>query len=197
MKEWIISNTHFGHEKIIGYCNRPFKNVGQMDETLVSRWTNRVKPGDIIYHLGDVGFTNGDFLQKVLGRLPGKKILVTGNHDKSAHRMMEFGFDFACQGIIVNVAGLSNCAVLLTHRPLMEKPKYTPKELPQGLSYVIHGHIHNTTPEQRRLLLHKQEIADIPDWNINASVEVINYEPVPLVWLIQKHCTKCKGLDKS
>lgn len=70
MKEWIISDTHFSHAKIIEYCNRPFRNVEQMNETIIARWKGAVKPEDVVYHLG-------------ISQLPGKKILIRGNHDKS------------------------------------------------------------------------------------------------------------------
>ena len=32
---WFTSDTHFGHAKIIEYCDRPFADVQEMNETLV------------------------------------------------------------------------------------------------------------------------------------------------------------------
>lgn len=83
---FLISDTHFGHEKTCtvfrredGSPLRPFVSAEEMDEAMVSRWNARVRPGDKVYHLGDV-VINRKFLS-VLGRLNGDKVLIRGNHD--------------------------------------------------------------------------------------------------------------------
>ena len=50
---FIISDTHFSHDNIIGYSNRPFNNVEEMNETLVRNWNSVVKPTDWVICLGD------------------------------------------------------------------------------------------------------------------------------------------------
>jgi calcineurin-like phosphoesterase family protein len=50
-----------------------------MDETMVRRWNERVRPTDKVYHLGDV-VINRKSLQ-ILQRLNGDKVLIKGNHD--------------------------------------------------------------------------------------------------------------------
>ena len=50
---FFTSDTHFHHDNIIRFCNRPFKDVYHMDEELIKRWNEKVGPDDIIYHLGD------------------------------------------------------------------------------------------------------------------------------------------------
>lgn len=83
---WLISDTHFGHEKTCtvfkredGTPLRPFASAEEMDEAMVERWNARVRPGDKVYHLGDV-VINRKFLH-ILGRLNGDKVLIRGNHD--------------------------------------------------------------------------------------------------------------------
>ena len=83
---WLISDTHFGHEKTCtvfkredGSPLRPFSCAEEMDEYMVKAWNERVKPNDKVYHLGDV-VINRKFLH-VLGRLNGDKVLIRGNHD--------------------------------------------------------------------------------------------------------------------
>ena len=83
---FLISDTHFGHEKTCtvfkredGSPLRPFSSVEEMDEAMVKRWNERVRPKDKVYHLGDV-VINRKFLH-ILGRLNGDKVLIRGNHD--------------------------------------------------------------------------------------------------------------------
>jgi calcineurin-like phosphoesterase family protein len=83
---FLISDTHFGHEKTCttfkredGSPLRPFASAEEMDEVMVERWNSRVRPGDKVYHLGDV-VINRRFLS-VLSRLNGDKVLIRGNHD--------------------------------------------------------------------------------------------------------------------
>lgn len=80
---FFTSDTHYGHGKIIQYCNRPFNSVPEMDEELVQRYNKVVKPGDIVYHLGDFSFHyTQEEIEVLLKRLNGRKIFVSGNHDK-------------------------------------------------------------------------------------------------------------------
>jgi calcineurin-like phosphoesterase family protein len=77
--EWITADTHFGHENIIKYCQRPFSSVEEMDAELIRRWNERVSPKDIVYHLGD--FTLKKSADEYLDQLQGKIRLVPGSHD--------------------------------------------------------------------------------------------------------------------
>jgi len=83
---FLISDTHFGHEKTCtvftradGSPLRPFSCAEEMDEFMVKAWNERVRPNDKVYHLGDV-VINRKFLH-ILGRLNGDKVLIRGNHD--------------------------------------------------------------------------------------------------------------------
>lgn len=80
---WITSDTHFCHDNIIQYCGRPFANAESMNEGLIEQWNSVVKPGDIVYHLGDVtmGVNHRNEFPRIVNRLNGSKRLVVGNHD--------------------------------------------------------------------------------------------------------------------
>ncbi|MGX7234640.1 hypothetical protein [Enterococcus italicus] len=52
--KYFIADTHFFHEAVIGFSNRPFHNVEEMNQKLIENWNNVVKsPRDEIYILGD------------------------------------------------------------------------------------------------------------------------------------------------
>jgi len=79
MTIWFTADHHFNHVNIIKYCNRPFKNVEEMNTVLINRWNEVVKKGDIVYHLGDFAFEDP---RKFRVRLNGDIHLILGNHDK-------------------------------------------------------------------------------------------------------------------
>ena len=63
-KIYFTSDHHFGHKNIIEFSRRPFKDVDEMDEILIRKWNEKVKPEDEVYHLGDVGLSSSGKLRK-------------------------------------------------------------------------------------------------------------------------------------
>ena len=53
-KVFFTSDTHFYHGNIIRFCNRPFKDVEMMNETIIANWNNTIGQDDIVFHLGDL-----------------------------------------------------------------------------------------------------------------------------------------------
>ena len=37
---YYTADQHFGHTNIIYLCNRPFKDITEMDDTLIENWNN-------------------------------------------------------------------------------------------------------------------------------------------------------------
>jgi calcineurin-like phosphoesterase family protein len=50
MKFFFTADTHFNHDNIIEYCNRPFKNAEEMNDTLIINWNSVVGEHDTVYH---------------------------------------------------------------------------------------------------------------------------------------------------
>ena len=78
---FFTSDTHFNHANILRFCNRPFKNVEEMNETMIANWNRVVGTDDDIFHLGDFCLGGAVEWTSVLNRLNGKIHLIVGNHD--------------------------------------------------------------------------------------------------------------------
>ena len=148
---WVISDTHFGHENIIKYCNRPFKSLEEMHEYIIDKWNSVVKDGDKVYHLGDVYFSDKG---KILHKLKGQKRLILGNHDNAKDNYIQKFFKKILMWRMFPEFGL-----LLTHVPVYDKI------FNDKVRKNIHGHIHNNN-----------YIVD--ERYKNVSVEVIDYTPI-------------------
>ena len=83
---FLVSDTHFGHAGVCRFlaCDgitklRPWDTPEEMDEEMIKRWNDRVKPTDKVYHLGDVVINRKAL--SIMRRLNGDKVLIRGNHD--------------------------------------------------------------------------------------------------------------------
>lgn len=161
---WLISDTHFFHRNILTFKDdkdelirgKLFKDVNHMNEFMLDRWNERVKPGDIIYHLGDVMIGSKEDFQKFWPRLNGSKRLIVGNHDN---------IKFLAQGGFFKKIQMwrmfPEFGLLLTHVPIHESGLYRRSD---KILRNVHGHIHhNESPTKHHL---------------NVSVEAIDYAPI-------------------
>jgi len=85
--DYIIADTHFGHENILLYepsrlQKARIEGYEDFDEFMIDVWNERVKPNDKVLHLGDFAFKNG---YKIAQRLNGDITLIRGNHDRDEH----------------------------------------------------------------------------------------------------------------
>jgi len=80
---WWTSDLHLDHSNIIQYCNRPFKDVEEMDEVLIQNWNEVVGKGDNVIFAGDLTLHHKyDVVKsKYISRLNGNIIWIKGNHD--------------------------------------------------------------------------------------------------------------------
>ena len=133
---WFISDTHFGHEKMIGWGRSQFSSVAEMDEVMVENWNRVVKPGDKVYHLGDVFMGDKDAFKKLWPRLNGSKRLLVGNHDD---------VKFLSSGGFFKKVGLwkvwHDLPLLFSHVPVHESSIQSRVRLSNGLN--VHGHTHH------------------------------------------------------
>ena len=169
---YCIADPHFGHEKVLRLCNRPFETIEQMNETLIYNWNRRVTGSDNIYIVGDMFFRCED-PESILMRLHGKKHLLVGNHDSSWMGKIKLEKYFKSVELMA-ITSTGTHAVTLCHYPLLSwKHART--------SYMIHGHIHaNTDMDFWPLLLARENV-------LNAGVDLNGFQPVTLEELIENN----------
>ena len=185
MSNFYISDTHFGHFNIIKHCNRPFKTVEQMDNTIIQNWNKVVSDKDTVYILGDLAFSKrtkepAEYLQQLKGR----KIIIVGNHDydisKNRSKYLKNNL-FA--GIydyleISDSLGKEMKKVILSHYPMVEWNGFF-----RG-SIHLYGHIHNNIQNNAYKIMKNIDNAynvgaDILDFTPKTLSEVIQYSELP------------------
>ncbi|HRZ18474.1 MAG TPA: metallophosphoesterase [Methanofastidiosum sp.] len=183
MKTFFSADLHLGHANIIKYCNRPFKDEDDMNKKLITNWNQRVKPEDIVYHIGDFCFRGGAEGGKTKAqmweeKLNGKIIHIRGNHDVNngaksliTQAILEFG----------------DLQVFATHVPPTMK-----LEVPEFCDFVICGHIHN----QWKYKHYKDNLDLITVPIINVGVDVWKFIPIALDELIVFYQQVIRGTAK-
>ena len=140
MNYFFTADTHFNHQKILDYCSRPFSTIEEMNETLITNWNNRVQKGDIVYHLGDFGFTRKlgldpfDAMKALLKRLNGQINLVLGNHDCQNYNQRILSL-FASNSLLKEKS-INGIRIIMCHYPILSWAGRN-----KG-SIMLHGHSH-------------------------------------------------------
>lgn len=134
------SDTHYGHKNVIRYCNRPFASVEEMTRGLIDRYNAVIGPEDTVFWVGDCFFCSMSKAREILSALNGVKLLVRGNHDKSAATMAAIGFSLVMDQCVLDFSGQ---AVRVCHYPYGDT-RY-PDRAPMNLKHekLIHGHTHS------------------------------------------------------
>lgn len=146
-KIFFTSDTHFSHEQIIKFCNRPFSNVDEMDECLITRWNEKVPHDGLVFHLGDFAWGNYKNWCRIRERLNGNIILILGNHDmkNSPLSKKQFGelFTEYHQQFFMRVTGESGKRyVCLNHYPMLCYAGTYRND--DAKVYQLFGHVHMT-----------------------------------------------------
>lgn len=162
---WLISDTHFNHENMLEFESstrgKLFTDVNHMNEIMIDNWNKTVKPGDKVYHLGDVFFGDKEQFKKLWPRLNGSKRLIVGNHDDIKFLSSGGFFQKVYMWRIFKEHDM-----VLTHVPIM------PDNF-RKVNYNVHGHIHDMkSPSPRHFCV---------------CVEQINYTPIHIEE-VQKLC---------
>lgn len=192
MNTWFTSDQHFGHEAIIGYCDRPFPNSVEMDEALIKNYNKLVQDNDVVYFLGDTGWNKQGSLKRIIERLKGRKILILGNHCSAGRNTyLNMGFNAVLDNATISIG---KHRVSMAHHPTRTYSElfrlfclYTKKMLLKGKGpiaiyqrlkrewehyvpfksdYHLCGHIHLAFVTRGK--------------NINVGVDVRDFKPIDI-----------------
>jgi len=130
--EFITSDLHLDHEKVLQINNRPYASLPDMRESLIDD-INALPKGSTLYHCGD--FVLGSkkrLLLEILKRITTNVIWILGNHD---HRLKNVFAEF---GEVYNVHEITfdNIKIVMNHFPQYEWNRG------QNGSIHFHGHTH-------------------------------------------------------
>jgi calcineurin-like phosphoesterase family protein len=197
---WFISDLHLGDTAIIPVCRRQFTSVQEMDELLIQQWRRCVHPEDDVVVLGDVTGSDHSSRERgldLISRLPGRKILVPGNHEPmhqhdpdspdwsiAARAYLDAGFAEVLAGPVV-VSGSSaghteiwarNWELVVAHFPcepayFEPNDRYAAHRPGDTGAIVVHGHVHDAW---------KVRTAPAGTLQINVSPEVCSFAPTSL-----------------
>lgn len=186
MTVWFTADLHFGHARIIELSHRPFGSIEEHDQALMDRWSACVRPDDIVWVLGDLAI-EGKWKHglEAIQSLPGRKRLITGNHDQAwvgKSDWTRFIADY--QDVFGVVTPWARTKVLgtkvnLSHFPYVgdhtEGSRFDEYRLRIGKP-LIHGHVHST-----------ERLTTVPinDWvhaarvpQIHVGVDAWDFRPV-------------------
>lgn len=169
-KTWIVSDTHFGHTNIVGFCHRPEDH----DQIIMEEWARYVPDDATVLHLGDLCWRgNAWFKNMIAPHLTGeRKLLIRGNHDKGRYSFYrQSGFKLVRPFSIFYQTESAYTEVSFSHYPVEGV-------VPEGHLH-LHGHIHNNGYERDRFVPFKAR-------QINLSVEQTKFRPVHLQTLLDE-----------
>lgn len=129
MSVYFIGDPHLGHRNIAAF--RPFvKSCQDNTDQFLDQYSKTINKRSIIYFMGDVAFSLDTL--NLLTTLPGKKILIKGNHDDFVSTKDQMRVFDEIHGIITYKR------MWLSHCPIH------PAEMRSRVAN-IHGHVHLAT----------------------------------------------------
>ncbi len=184
---YFTSDLHLGHENVIGFTNRPFSNVEEMNVCLIDNINATVEKSDELWILGDFAYkVNKEAVRVFRNKILCRHVhLVYGNHDKNYER------DHIFQSVqYYKELKTEYGRVVLFHYPMMEW------NAAHYGSVHLHGHIHSTGEYNNRNLDRKYRerfsdghVSGAEDLNLriyDVGVDANNYRPISLSEIAEK-----------
>ena len=169
---FFTSDTHFWHENILKFCNRPFSSIEEMNDTIINNWNSVVKENDIVFHLGDFCFCGSDKFKELIEKLNGRIYLILGNHDwKTIKQWHATKFEGVYQQMSIKIDGRK---IYLNHFPfLCYAGTYYRLE---DAVWQLFGHVHSS--DKNKNGLDNQRLSMLFPTQYDVGVDNNNYTPV-------------------
>lgn len=167
---YITSDTHFGHKNIIEYCNRPFKDVDEMNKILIRNWNEVVGFDDIVWHLGDFAMGDKTLWPSYRNQLNGTIMFWQGNHDApdSKFKAILHTFDHVEQETLQLFNGYK---LWVAHSPIIGDDRVSRQFQKPEHDLALCGHVHDAWK--------------MKDHCLNVGIDVWDYRPFPLEQVLE------------
>lgn len=132
---WFTADLHHGHDRIVGFANRPTTPEKQEEWLINDVWNRYIKKKDRVYVLGDLSMANRKDAEKFISKLNGQKFLILGNHDNNIHNSPAFAQISQIKDFNYSQFGL-NLHIVLCHYPMLSWNRSV-----HG-SWHLYGHVH-------------------------------------------------------
>lgn len=154
MAIYLISDSHFNHDRSFIYEPRGFKNIYDHDIALVKNWNSIIKPEDEVYHLGDVMLGDNTNGLKCLHQLNGKIHIIRGNHDTDTRIELYKNASNVVEIVDAKYIRYKKYHFFLTHYPCITGN--LEKDNLKGMTCNFYGHTHqkNNFYEDRPYMYH-------------------------------------------
>ena len=144
MNIFFTSDTHFCHQPEFLWGPRDFKSVEEMNETIIERWNSIVKPGDLVYHLGDIMLSDNKKGIECFNKLNGEIFVIFGNHDSDNRKnLLTAECPHFRGGWYAYLIKHDKINIYLSHYPTLTA-NYDEKYFSQHV-LSLHGHTHQQT----------------------------------------------------
>lgn len=165
---WFTSDEHYGHENILRFCSRPFKNIYENIDVLVKNHNSVVPKSARVYHLGDMFWRTLPLKTAldIVHSLNGQHYYIWGNHDQlmQGNNILREAFVW-CKDI--EFLEYQKQKIMLCHYAMR-----TWRNSHRG-SWQLYGHTHGGLPEDKSL-------------SFDVGVDAWNFMPVSFEQIKEK-----------
>jgi len=162
MAHFWTADWHFDHKNIMKYSNRPFKNIREMNQVILSNVLKKVGKDDVLHVIGDLSMKKKQFAYYALKTMRHAGIvleLIKGNHDN--HWDTSTLYEYFHRISNMKDMKVDGQKITMCHFPMISW------NCSHFGAWMLHGHHHNSIIQDK----FKGKI-------MNVSIDTNNFTPV-------------------